>query len=185
MPRVEGNVCSPSRKVAATPTPADPQNSARGSCTPEPVFVPPTNTLDGQKCYLFVDEGDNQKLAAIGRAWLQNSALDTVHGEPIGDENVRVSIDVAIERKAIIPFPTDEAFYMEDIVGGFVRWPRRLVALMMAVSTSRGPISKPPSIDNLRFQVSFTTIVAYIYIYMCVCVSLYVRMTQYHVIMFF
>ena len=69
---------------------------------------------------------------------------DTVHGIPLGEGNVRVTISVPKFKHALLPVPTHEATYVEEAVGGFVAWPKKLVMLQSSLSqASRGPSQAP------------------------------------------
>ncbi|KAM5549788.1 hypothetical protein ABKV19_000950 [Rosa sericea] len=51
-----------------------------------------------------------------------------VHGTPLGDGNVRVSIYAALEEKAKVPFPVkDEIETVKQAMGSWVAWPKHLV----------------------------------------------------------
>ncbi|GMN63851.1 hypothetical protein TIFTF001_032928 [Ficus carica] len=62
-------------------------------------------------------------------------------GIPLVEENVRVTITVPKLNRALLPIPTNEATSIEEVVGGFVAWPKSLVI----VQTSLSQISKGPS----------------------------------------
>ncbi|GMN23092.1 hypothetical protein TIFTF001_047534 [Ficus carica] len=66
-------------------------------------------------------------LVAFGRAWLESLPTDTVHGIPLGEGNVRVSINVPKLKKAALPIPTYEATTLEEAVNGFLACPKTLV----------------------------------------------------------
>ncbi|GMN62915.1 hypothetical protein TIFTF001_031987 [Ficus carica] len=88
--------------------------------------------------------GGGQLLVAFGRAWLENLPTDTVHGIPLGEGNVRVSINVQKLKKSPLPIPTYEVTTVEDAINGFVAWPKRLVELDMSMKkASRGPSHVP------------------------------------------
>lgn len=59
---------------------------------------------------------------------------DTVHGIPLGEGNMRVTITVPKLKRALLPIPTNEATYIEEVVGGFVTWPKKLVVLQNSLS---------------------------------------------------
>ncbi|GMN72152.1 hypothetical protein TIFTF001_052800 [Ficus carica] len=50
-----------------------------------------------------------------------------LHGIPLGEGNVRVSINMPKLKKATLPIPTYEVTIVEDDVNGFVAWPKTLV----------------------------------------------------------
>ncbi|GMN47262.1 hypothetical protein TIFTF001_016445 [Ficus carica] len=74
------------------------------------------------ECNLYIiDElQDGQLLVAFGRAWMESLPTDTVHGIPLGEGNVRVSIIVSKIKKAALPIPTYEATTVDETVNGFV-----------------------------------------------------------------
>ncbi|GMN58848.1 hypothetical protein TIFTF001_027940, partial [Ficus carica] len=59
-------------------------------------------------------------------AYMDCVPTDTVHGISLGEENVRVTITVPKLKCALLPIPTNEATCIEEAVGGFVAWPKRL-----------------------------------------------------------
>ncbi|GMN60083.1 hypothetical protein TIFTF001_029172 [Ficus carica] len=78
------------------------------------------------------------------RAWLESLPTDTVHGIPLGEGNVRVSINVPKLKKSPLPIPTYEATTVEDAINGFVAWPKTLVELDTSINkASRGPSHVP------------------------------------------
>ncbi|GMN24717.1 hypothetical protein TIFTF001_043809 [Ficus carica] len=73
-----------------------------------------------------------------------NPMLNAIHGIPLGEENVRVTITVPKINRALLPIPTNEATSVEEAVGGFVAWPKSLVVLQTSLSqASKGPSRAP------------------------------------------
>lgn len=55
----------------------------------------------------------------------------TVHGVPLGEGNIRVAIDTALDEQALLPIPvTEELVTVGQAVGSHVAWPKHLVKLM-------------------------------------------------------
>ncbi|GMN70630.1 hypothetical protein TIFTF001_039670 [Ficus carica] len=135
----------------------DQHNSFKASCSVQEkqhgVSDPPTMPVDSQECklYIFDKVHGGQLLVAFGRAWLESLPTDTVHGIPLGEGNVRVSINVPKLKKAALPIPMYEATTVDDAVDGFVAWPKTLVELDMSMNrASRGPSHVPdPAADPL------------------------------------
>lgn len=76
-----------------------------------------------KRCKLAVDTINN--IVALGTVILLNGP---VHGVPLGDANVRVSIDVPIKGEALLPIPIgDEIVTLRQAIGTHVAWPRNLV----------------------------------------------------------
>ncbi|GMN40329.1 hypothetical protein TIFTF001_009560 [Ficus carica] len=99
-----------------------------------------------KECQLFLNDLINggDVLVAIGRAYMDCVPTDTVHGIPLGEENVRVTITVPNLKHALLPIPTNEATCIKEVVGGFVAWLKRLVILETSLSqASRGPSHAP------------------------------------------
>ncbi|GMN52210.1 hypothetical protein TIFTF001_021349 [Ficus carica] len=77
-------------------------------------------------------------------AYMDCVPTDTVHGIPLGTGNVRVTISVPKLKRALLPIPTNEATYIEEAIGGFVAWPKKLVVIQSSLSqASRGPSQAP------------------------------------------
>ncbi|GMN66146.1 hypothetical protein TIFTF001_035206 [Ficus carica] len=78
----------------------DQHNSFKASCSAHEKqhgdSDPPTMPVDSQECklYIFDEVQGGQLFVAFGRAWLESLPTDTVHGIPLGEGNVRVSINV-------------------------------------------------------------------------------------------
>ncbi|GMN65903.1 hypothetical protein TIFTF001_034968 [Ficus carica] len=80
----------------------------------------------------------NEKEA--GPAYMDCVPTDTVHGIPLREDNVRVTITVPKLKRALLPIPTNEATYIEEAVGEFVAWPKKLVVVQTSLSqASQGP----------------------------------------------
>lgn len=59
----------------------------------------------------------------------------TIHGTPLGQENVRVSILRPLVPKAKLPFPIkDDIVTVQDAVGTFIAWPRDLIVQSIALN---------------------------------------------------
>ncbi|GMN57815.1 hypothetical protein TIFTF001_026912 [Ficus carica] len=118
----------------------DQHNSFKASCSAQEkqdgVAEPPTMPVDSQECklYIFDEVQGGQLLVAFGRVWWESLPTDTVHGIPLGEGNVRVSINVPKLKKSPLPIPTYDATTVEDAVNGFVAWPKSLVELDMSMN---------------------------------------------------
>ncbi|GMN32505.1 hypothetical protein TIFTF001_041745 [Ficus carica] len=128
----------------------DQHNSFKASCSAQEkqhgVYDPPTMPVDSQECklYIFDEVQGGQVLVAFGRAWLESLPTDTVHGIPLGEGNVRVSIKVPKLKKSPLPIPTYEATTVEDAINGFVAWPKTLIELDTSMNkASQGPSHVP------------------------------------------
>ncbi|GMN64472.1 hypothetical protein TIFTF001_033542 [Ficus carica] len=138
----------------------DQHNSFKASCSAQEkqdgVAEPPTMPVDSQECklYIFDEVQGGQLLVAFGRVWWESLPTDTVHGIPLGEGNVRVSINVPKLKKSLLPIPTYDATTVEDAVNGFVAWPKSLVKLDMSMNkASRGPSHVPdPAAGNKKRQ---------------------------------
>ncbi|GMN47781.1 hypothetical protein TIFTF001_016959 [Ficus carica] len=132
-----------------TPT-VDQHNSFKASCTLNEKKAGPLDPQPmpnaSKECQLFftdlVNGGD--VLIAIGRAYMECVPTNTVHGIPLGEENVQVTITVPKLKRALLPIPTNKATCIEEAIGGFVAWPKRLVVVQKSLSqASRGPSHAP------------------------------------------
>ncbi|GMN40637.1 hypothetical protein TIFTF001_009860 [Ficus carica] len=134
----------------AAPETVDQHDSFKASCTlnekdadaPDPQPMP----NESKECQLFLTDFINggEVLVALGRAYMDCVPTDTVHGIPLGAGNMRVTISVPKLKRALLPIPTNEATYIEEAVGGFVAWPKKLVVIQSSLSqTSRGPSQAP------------------------------------------
>ncbi|GMN56697.1 hypothetical protein TIFTF001_025819 [Ficus carica] len=133
-------------KETTAPT-VDQHNSFKASCTlnekearpSDPKPMPNTS----KECQLFLPDLVNggHVLVAISRAYMDCVPTDTVHGIPLGEENVQVTITVPKLKRALLPITTNEATCIKEVVGGFVAWSKRLVI----VQTSLSQASQVPS----------------------------------------
>ncbi|GMN63744.1 hypothetical protein TIFTF001_032818 [Ficus carica] len=113
---------------AAAPT-VDQYNSFKASCT-----------LNEKEAVA----SDPRPMPNASRAYMDCVPTDTVHGIPLGERNVRVTINVPKHKRALLPIQTNEATYIEEAIGGFVAWPKILVVLQTSLSqASRGPSHAP------------------------------------------
>ena len=128
----------------------DQHNSFKASCILNEKGAeasdPKTMPNASKECHLFLPDIINggDVLVANGRAYMERVPTDTVHGISLGEENVRVTITVPKLRGALLPIPTHKATCIEEVVGGFVAWPRRLVVGQPSLSqANKGPIHAP------------------------------------------
>nr|GMN21618.1 hypothetical protein TIFTF001_043354 [Ficus carica]GMN21633.1 hypothetical protein TIFTF001_043357 [Ficus carica] len=102
----------------------DQHNSFKASCTLNEKEAGPSdpqpmpNASKERQLFLpdLVNGGD--VLVAIGKAYMDCVPTDTVHGIPLGEENVRVTITVPKLKRALLLIPTNEATCIEEAVGG-------------------------------------------------------------------
>ncbi|GMN23948.1 hypothetical protein TIFTF001_040515 [Ficus carica] len=125
-------------------------NSFKASCTlneKEAGLSDPQPMPNASKeCQLFLTDLVNGRdvLVAIGRAYMDCVPIDIVHGIPLGEENVRGTITVLKLKHVLLPIPTNVATCIEEAVGGFVAWPKRLVIVQTNLSqASQGPSHAP------------------------------------------
>ncbi|GMN58855.1 hypothetical protein TIFTF001_027967 [Ficus carica] len=128
----------------------DQHNSFKASCTLNEKEAGPSDLQPmpnaSKECQLFLTDLVNRGdvLIAIGRAYMNCIPTDTVHGIPLGEENVRLTITFPNLKRALLPIPTNEATCIEEAVGGFVAWPKRLVVVQTSLSqASQGPSYAP------------------------------------------
>ncbi|GMN65079.1 hypothetical protein TIFTF001_034154 [Ficus carica] len=111
---------------AMTRPTVDQHNSFKASCTLNEKESGPSDPNPmanaSKECQLFIPDLVNGGvvLVAIGRAYMDCVPTDIVHGIPLGEENVRVTITVPKLNHALLPIPTNEAKSIEEAVGGFV-----------------------------------------------------------------
>ena len=104
----------------------DQHNSFKASCTQnkkEPGLSDPQPMPNTSKeCQLFLDDTINGEvvLVAISKGYMSYVPIDTVHGIPLGEENVWVTIKVPKLYHALLPILTNEATIIEKAVGGFI-----------------------------------------------------------------
>ncbi|GMN56018.1 hypothetical protein TIFTF001_025138 [Ficus carica] len=115
-------------------------------------------TMAEENTTLTVDQPNNFKASCTqnekeprvsdpqSTAYIDCVPTDTVHGIPLGEENVRVTITVLKLKRALLPIPTTEATIIEEAIDGFVAWPKRLIA----IETSLSHASRDQSRSRLR-----------------------------------
>lgn len=82
--------------------------------------------LQGTFCKLAL--GDDLNIVAQGTVFMDNEPNATVHGIPLASTDVRVSIDVAFQKNAILPRPVrDELILVSHAIGSIVAWPKKFV----------------------------------------------------------
>ncbi|GMN66679.1 hypothetical protein TIFTF001_035734 [Ficus carica] len=134
----------------ATALTVDQYNSFKASCTLNEKEADMSDQLPmpnaSKECQRFLTDLINggNVLVAIGRAYMDYVLTDIVHGIPLGEGNVRVTISIPKLKRALLLIPTNEAIYIEEAVGGFVAWPKKLVVLQTSLSqASRSPSQAP------------------------------------------
>ncbi|KAM5586361.1 hypothetical protein ABKV19_005333, partial [Rosa sericea] len=85
--------------------------------------------LRPSECKLALGSVDNiVAIASVVEVQDDKYANQTVHGHPLGEGNVRVSIIRPLVPEAKLPFPVnDEIVYVKDVVGTYIAWPRDLI----------------------------------------------------------
>ncbi|KAM5578065.1 hypothetical protein ABKV19_008405, partial [Rosa sericea] len=87
--------------------------------------VPPPTEMGGT-CELAVDTISN--VVAFGTVFEEKDVSRMIHGVPLKEGCVRVSVDGAIQEEARLPFPVDgEMELVGQAVGSHVAWPEELV----------------------------------------------------------
>ncbi|KAL6225981.1 hypothetical protein ACLB2K_004829 [Fragaria x ananassa] len=108
-------------------------------------------TCDENECRLAVDTVENivaiAKVIDVGG----ESSNQLLHGVPLGENNMRVSVIRAIEGDALVPIPVrDEILTVDDAVGSCVAWPKDLVVTHGAKAvTATTETKENEDLDNL------------------------------------
>jgi len=77
---------------------------------------------EGQKCKLLDITG--QKVVVAERRWSSNNPEQLVHFVPLGNNAVRVWVDVVKVNDAKVWRPTSAIECMEDAIGTTIAWPK-------------------------------------------------------------
>ncbi|KAK9176499.1 hypothetical protein WN944_028516 [Citrus x changshan-huyou] len=99
--------------------------------------------------------GDDLNIVAQGTVFMDNEPNATVHGIPLASTDVRVSIDVAFQKNAILPRPVrDELILVSHAIGSIVAWPKKIVItsnneVSKFVSQDVASSSMPPIVKSL------------------------------------
>ncbi|KAK9949471.1 hypothetical protein M0R45_004990 [Rubus argutus] len=114
-------------------------------------FIGRRDSMKGKSCKLAV--GSINNVVSHGTIIEVDAANHTVHGVPLGEGNIRVAIDAALDEQALLPIPvTEELVTVGQAVGSHVAWPKHLVKLMdeeECGNTSMKPRDIPKQIVNL------------------------------------
>ncbi|CAL5343691.1 unnamed protein product [Camellia sinensis] len=87
---------------------------------------PKQNKRKGKPCKLAI--GSIENIVAHGTVYERIEHNEAIHTVPLGESNVRVSVEVVIQKDAPLPIPIpDEMFIVGEAVGFFVAWPKNLV----------------------------------------------------------
>ncbi|KAL6209234.1 hypothetical protein ACLB2K_020177 [Fragaria x ananassa] len=102
-------------------------------------------TCDENECRLAVDTMENivaiAKVIDVGG----ESSNQLLHGVPLGENNMRVSVIRAIKGDALVPIPVkDEILTVDDAVGSCVAWPKDLVVTHGAKAVTATTETKKP-----------------------------------------
>jgi hypothetical protein len=82
--------------------------------------------LQNKKCKLAVGRLDN--IVARGTVFEETGDDEIIHNIPLGKGNVRVSVDIAIKKDALLPVPIPgEVTAVRDAIGYHLEWPKQFV----------------------------------------------------------
>ncbi|GMN30975.1 hypothetical protein TIFTF001_041527 [Ficus carica] len=106
--------------------------------------TPPSNLFLETHCPLPTPLPSRPHPCPCTWAYIDCVPTNTVHGIPLGEENVRVTITILKLKCALLPILTNEVTIIEEAIGGFVVWPKRLIAIETRLShASRSPSHVP------------------------------------------
>ncbi|PRQ48579.1 putative Ulp1 protease family catalytic domain, putative transposase, Ptta/En/Spm, plant [Rosa chinensis] len=109
-------------------------------------FVGRREFMKGKSCKLAV--GSINNVVSHGTIIEMDVANHKVHGVPLGEGNIRVAIDNALDEQALLPIPvTGELATVGQAVGSHVAWPKHLVKLMNEEERGNSSI-KPRDLPN-------------------------------------
>lgn len=71
-------------------------------------------------------------IVAFGTVFEEGDISKTLHGVPLKEGTVRVSVDGILKSDAVLPFPIKgEMEFVRDAIGSHVAWPKDLVIQTM------------------------------------------------------
>ncbi|CAL5321822.1 unnamed protein product [Camellia sinensis] len=100
-----------------------------------PPQVSKQNKRKGKPCKLAI--GSIENIVAYGAVYERIEHNEAIHTVPLGESNVRVSVEIVIQKDAPLPIPIpDEMLIVGEAVGFFVAWPKNLVLVGDELSIS-------------------------------------------------
>ncbi|KAI5384717.1 hypothetical protein KIW84_071648 [Lathyrus oleraceus] len=65
----------------------------------------------------------------VGKGKVHNTSGDLLHHRPLPDGHLKVSVDVVLDKDALLPIPdiVSETKFLRDAIGSFVAWPLDLI----------------------------------------------------------
>ncbi|PRQ18019.1 putative transposase, Ptta/En/Spm, plant, transposase, Tnp1/En/Spm [Rosa chinensis] len=91
----------------------------KGECQAQPI---------GKQCKLALGSIDNVVAVATIVEVNKECKSQLIHGVPLGEGNMRVSILLSVVDSALLPFPIkDEILTVRDAIGTYVAWPKDLI----------------------------------------------------------
>ncbi|KAI5437102.1 hypothetical protein KIW84_023284, partial [Lathyrus oleraceus] len=65
----------------------------------------------------------------VGKGKVHNTSGDLLHHRPLPDGHLKVSVDVVLDKDALLPIPdiVSETTLLRDAIGSFVAWPLDLI----------------------------------------------------------
>ncbi|KAI5407446.1 hypothetical protein KIW84_053636 [Lathyrus oleraceus] len=65
----------------------------------------------------------------VGKGKVHNTSGDLLHHRPLPDGHLKVSVDVVLDKDALLPIPdiVSETTFLRDAIGSFVAWPLDLI----------------------------------------------------------
>lgn len=67
----------------------------------------------------------------VGKGKVYNTSVEILHNKPLPTGCLKVSVDIAIETNAELPYPDDvsDATLVGEAIGSYVAWPSNLISV--------------------------------------------------------
>ncbi|KAI5445060.1 hypothetical protein KIW84_013352 [Lathyrus oleraceus] len=90
----------------------------------------------------------------VGKGKVHNTSGDLLHHRPLPDGHLKVSVDVVLDKDALLPIPdiVSETTFLRDAIGSFVAWPLDLIFIDDETPTK--PASKDKGISRHNESVA-------------------------------
>ncbi|CAL5436463.1 unnamed protein product [Camellia sinensis] len=96
------------------------------------------NKRKGKPCKLAI--GSIENIVAHGTVYERIEHNEAIHMVPLGESNVRVSVEAVIQKDAPLPIPIpDKMLIVGEAVGFFVAWPKNLVLFSDEIQSPQQP----------------------------------------------
>ncbi|XP_038895930.1 uncharacterized protein LOC120084092 isoform X2 [Benincasa hispida] len=116
------------------------------------VVKDPEEILEGIPCHLAIGSVDN--IVAVGTMFESDAQCPSINEIPLGPDNVRAMVDIVMGEDVALPIPQkDKIKTLDQAIGNFVAWPRKLV-----ITTKEKKAPSPTTSKSIAQSSKYTDV---------------------------